>query len=76
MVVTLDAMAKRYGKLPSWILANASTLDLVVMDAAIVYENYLHDREKNKSGQTLTPDIPEEELVKIWEQANGGKNAN
>lgn len=72
MIVAVDAMAKRYGKLPSEILASASTLDLVVLDAALTYENYLQEKEKNKGSGTLNPpNVKEEELVKIWERTNG-----
>lgn len=72
MVVAIDAMAKRYGKLPSEILANASTLDLVVLDAAITFENYIQEKEKAKAGGTLSaPNVSEDELMRIWKQANG-----
>lgn len=72
MIVAVDAMAKRYGKLPSEILASASTLDLVVLDAALTYENYLQERERSKGSGTLSPpNVAEEELVKIWERTNG-----
>jgi hypothetical protein len=71
MVVAIDAMAKRYGKLPSEILTSASTLDLVVLDAALTYENYLQEKS-NRGGGTLTPPkVSDDELMRIWEQANG-----
>lgn len=68
MIVTLDAMAKRYGYLPSDIMNRASTFDMVVMDAAISYENYLEQQHRgSSSGAPLN--VPEEELIKILEKS-------
>ena len=68
MIVTIDAMAKRYAKLPSEIMASASTFDMVVMDAALSYEGYLEQQHKQaRSGQS--PDVPQEELLKIMERS-------
>jgi hypothetical protein len=67
MIVTIDAMAKRYGKLPSEIMNSASTFDMVVMDAALSYEGYLEQQHRQQtSGQA--PDVSEEELLKIVEK--------
>ena len=66
MIVTIDTMAKRYGKLPSEIMMSASTFDMVVMDAAMSYESYLEKQYKNNNS-SQTPDGPEEDLMKIWE---------
>lgn len=68
MIVTIDAMAKRYGYLPSDIMGRASTFDMVVMDAAISYENYL-EKQHRGGGSGAPPDVPEEELLKILEKA-------
>lgn len=68
MIVTIDAMAKRYAKLPSEIMMSASTFDMVVMDAAISYEGYLESQhQRGRSG--APPDVPEEELMKILERS-------
>lgn len=67
MIVTIDAMAKRYAKLPSEIMSSASTFDMVVMDAALSYEGYLEQQHRQQaSGKP--PDLPEEELLKIVER--------
>jgi hypothetical protein len=68
MIVTIDAMAKRYGYLPSDIMNRASTFDMVVMDAAISYESYL-ESEHRRASSGAPPDVPEEELLKILEKA-------
>lgn len=41
-------MGKRYGSLPSELLKKADTFDLMIMDVALTYEQYIHDKE-NKS---------------------------
>lgn len=46
ILVMIDAMAKRYGVLPTEIMERATTFDLVVMDSAATYENYLHNKDK------------------------------
>ncbi len=61
MLLTLDNLGKRYGMLPSQIIKQANTFDLVVMDAAMTME-----QERNRDKST-PPNIPESELVKIWE---------
>jgi hypothetical protein len=68
MIVTIDAMAKRYGYLPSDIMSRASTFDMVVMDAAISYESYL-EKQHRGSSSGAPPDVSEEELLKILERA-------
>lgn len=57
-------MGQRYGMLPSKIMQEASTFDLVVMDAAISFER--HQQEANQPG--YVPDVPVEELLKIKER--------
>lgn len=44
----LDSMGKRYGKLPSEVLENASTFDLWVFDVSVSYRNYVEERELAK----------------------------
>tara|TARA_R100001510_G_C7656880_1_gene217531 strand:- start:12039 stop:12245 length:207 start_codon:yes stop_codon:yes gene_type:complete len=44
-----DVMARRYSKLPSEILREADSFDMMVMDVAQTYEQYL-DAKNNKKG--------------------------
>jgi len=60
----LDQMAQRYGRLPSEILANATTFDMVIMDISLSVENYT--RNKDKDG--FIPPVSTEELIKIKER--------
>ena len=41
-------MGRRYSKLPSEILRTADSFDLMVMDVATTYEQYLDAKENNK----------------------------
>lgn len=63
MILTIDQLGKRYGKLPSEILEKSTTLDLVVMDAAMTFQ-------RSQSGDSPT-NVSEEDLQRILEQARG-----
>jgi hypothetical protein len=65
MILTLDNLGKRYGMLPSQVVATASTFDLVIMDIAMSYEHHAN-RDSN-----IPPEVPEDELIKIMERARG-----
>jgi len=58
-------MGQRYGMLPSKVIQEASTFDLVIMDMALTYER--HAQEATKPG--YVPEVSVEELMKIKEQA-------
>lgn len=60
MILAIDTLGSRYGKLPSEILSQATTFDLVIMDAAMTYIN---QRSKQTSGEL--PDYTPEQLMKI-----------
>jgi hypothetical protein len=51
--------------LPSKVISEASTFDLVIMDMAMTYER--HAQEATKPG--YVPEVSVEELMKIKEQA-------
>lgn len=42
-------MAKRYSRLPSEIMTDATTFDMVIMDAALSYEQRMMDKELEKA---------------------------
>ena len=65
MILTIDNIGKRYGLLPSQVLSQATTFDLVVMDAAMSFEQYVN-RDPN-----TPPDVKEDELIKIMERSRG-----
>ena len=51
--------------LPSKVIQEASTFDLVIMDMAISYEKYMQDSSK----KDYVPDVSVEELIKIKERS-------
>jgi hypothetical protein len=61
MIMAVDTMASRYGMLPSRVMQDANTFDLVIMDAALGYQNYL----RNKDDPNHVPDVSVEELLRI-----------
>ena len=44
----IDAMAKRYGSLPSNVLANGDTFDMMVFDVAVTTEVVNSYKQQNK----------------------------
>ena len=53
MLLLVDAMGKRYGKLPSEIFKSADTFDLMVMDVAVTYEQHLNNKHNKKVDQSM-----------------------
>lgn len=69
-LLQLDSLGKRYGLLPSEVLYRGDTFDLYVMDAAINYEIFEHEKAKNK-GQIPASAYTQEQLLEMF---NKGKN--
>jgi len=71
----LDSMAKRYGVLPSNLLANGDTFDLMVMDVAVNYE-VIQNAKANKqplSQDMLTREVGKDKLESLKEKYYGNK---
>jgi hypothetical protein len=67
MILTLDTLGERYGRLPSEVLAQGSTLDIYIMDAAITYRDY----QQKKSEGKYTDQHTNGELQEIMRKARG-----
>ena len=65
MILSIDALGKRYSLLPSEVMSKASTFDLVVLDAALGYQNYIQDRAE---GKKTTPKLSQEEMMAAMER--------
>ena len=63
-MLTVDFIAKRYGKLPSEVMAQATTFDLTVGQLAVDYQNYSYEVEKRKqNGQAMpAPKLTQEQM--------------
>jgi len=65
----LDALAQRYGCLPSEVVRNSDTLDLHVLDVARSWENYQREQQDaRQNGRPGVPDIPVNTLVEMMER--------
>jgi hypothetical protein len=68
MILTLDNLGERYGRLPSEVLAQGSTLDLYIMDAALTYRDYQQKKADGKYTDVHTTN----ELQAILDKARNG----
>lgn len=63
----LDSLATRYGLLPSEVLHRADTLDVMVMDVAISYQQYQSQRQE-RGGTPVAPNVPINRLQEMLER--------
>lgn len=63
-----DALAKRYGKLPSQLLLDADSFDLMVFDVAVTYEKMEHDKANKKVDMNM---YDQNELQSMMDKARG-----
>jgi len=70
-MLTVDFIAKRYGKLPSEVMAQATTFDLTVGQLAVDYQNYTYEVEKRKqSGLAMpAPKLTQEQMLDMMKKA-------
>ncbi len=66
-ILMLDALAKRYGVLPSYLIDKGDTFDLMVMDVATSYERHIN----NKHGGTAHQDYDQESLIQAMDKVRG-----
>ena len=67
-ILQIDGLGKRYGLLPSEVLTRADTFDLYILDAALTFENYHHEKSMNK-GREPVQDYTTDELLNIMAKA-------
>ena len=53
LLLMLDAMGRRYGKLPSEMFLVADTFDLMVFDVALTYEKMLSDKQNKRVDSSM-----------------------
>jgi hypothetical protein len=71
MLLSIDALGKRYSLLPSEVMEKASTFDLVVLDAALGYQSYIQDKAE---GKKQTPKLSQEEMMAAMERVRKDDN--
>lgn len=71
MLLSIDALGKRYSLLPSEVMLKASTFDLVVLDAALGYQTYIQDKA---DGKKATPKLSQDEMMAALERVRNNDN--
>ncbi len=74
MILMFDAMARRYGKLPSELLKNADSFDIMVMDVGATYEAYQNSKHSKTKGSEFIDSKQMEEHFKKVKGRNGPKD--
>lgn len=67
MIMLIDTLAERYGKLPTEVIRQASTFDVFIADTAIGYRNAKQAQASGNTPEYRPGSIPVEELMKIKE---------
>lgn len=76
-MITVDFLAKRYGKLPSEVMREASTFDLTVSQIAIDYENYINEKEQRRSqGLPAPKKLTQDEMLDMIKKARDERQIN
>jgi len=66
----LDAVAQRYGHLPSKLLCDADSFDIMVFDVALTYERMQRNKQEGKADQTM---YAQEDLQEIMDKVKTKK---
>lgn len=72
MIMLIDTLGERYGKLPSEVIRQATTFDVFVADTAIAYRNAQMDKANGRN-QIDPSQYSEEDLLKVLKE-NRGEN--
>ena len=67
-ILQVDGLGKRYGLLPSEILARGNTFDLYIMDCALTFENW-HAKKAANGGRDPIPEYTEDQLMTLLKKA-------
>lgn len=65
-MIAVGALAKMYGQLPSYVKANATTYDLMVMDTVLSWENQKYNESQ---GIKTVPKLSQEQMMEMIRQA-------
>lgn len=68
-ILQLDGLGKRYGMLPSEVLARGNTFDLYIMDCALTFEHFHHEKAMN-NGKVPAQNYDVEMLKRINDKAS------
>jgi len=72
MIMLIDTLGERYGKLPSEIIRQANTFDVFIADTAIGYRNAQQEKAMNGGKSVVDPKtFSEEDLLKMVKETHG-----
>jgi len=64
-MINIGMIAKHYGQLPSTVREFGTTYDLMIYDVMMSWEQYQQERAE---GKTQTPNLTQEEMLKMVER--------
>jgi hypothetical protein len=70
MIMLIDTLGERYGKLPSEVIRQATTFDIFVADTAIAYRNAQTDKAYGRN-QLDPSQYSEDDLIKVLKESRG-----
>lgn len=68
-MLNIGSIAKTYGVLPSHVLVNANTYDLMITDVMSSWEEYQYDKAMNKNPEKY---IDEDDMLEMLKKAKNG----
>lgn len=76
--MSLDFVAKRYGTLPSKVLAEGSSIDMLVAEIAVGYQNWTYEEaeRKQKGAPPKPPDLTQEQMMAMIERVRNNEDKN
>lgn len=63
-MLTIDFVAKRYGKLPSEVMRDATTFDVSVADLGENYKDYLYKKSRGEYKPPV-PELTQEQMLEM-----------
>ena len=72
MIMLIDTLGERYGKLPSEVIRQANTLDVFVADTAISFRNAQQEKAMNGGKTPFDPsNLSQEDLMQVLKETHG-----
>ena len=77
VMLLLDFVSKRYGKLPSEVMRKGNTFDFYIADLAASYQSWYHEQaRKDSGGSPRAPKLSQEEMQAMIDRVRGKKDDN
>lgn len=77
VMLLLDFVCKRYGKLPSEAMRKGNTFDFYIADLAASYQSWYYEESRKESGASpKAPKLSQEEMQAMIDRVRGKNNDN